>query len=867
MKHLTIGIAAHVDAGKTTLSEALLYQNTDRRTLGRVDHKDAFLDTTSMEKERGITIFSHQAQIETPTGCYTLLDTPGHVDFSAETERTLSVLDYVILVISGSEGVQSHTETLWRLLERYHVPTFIFVNKMDLNGADKKTVLKELKNRLSFGSTDFSEENQENLQEEIALLHENWMEEFLETGTLSDKILQQGIQHRIIVPCVFGSALKLQGTAELWQIIERYTKEPHRATDFGAMVYKISKDEKGVRQTHIKITGGVLHVREPISYTDETHTELQEKVGQIRIYNGLKFKEVQDIQSGQVCAVTGLSRTYIGQGLGFEPDAPLPILEAVMSYGILLPDTVNPVDAYKTLHTLEEEDPALHISWNAQSQELRVHLMGAVQVEIFQHLAEKRCGYPITLTPGQINYRETIANTVEGVGHYEPLCHYAEVHLLLEPLPQGSGLKFATDCREDKLDKNWQRLILTHLNEKTHVGVLTGSPITDMKITLCAGKAHLKHTEGGDFRQATYRAIRNGLRKAESVLLEPWYHFTIELPTEYVGRAITDIQQMNGKLDMPLSNGTTTVLTGSAPVANLQEYPVELISYTKGFGKIHYQLQGYAPCPHAEEICQTIGYSCDNDVENTADSVFCSHGSGFVVKWDQVTEYMHLPSVLETKKQQEQESLQAQNFSNRSIYHGSIEEDKELQKIFEQTYGKIQRDPRALFHKEEYTPIYTQKSTPIKTGPEYLLVDGYNIIFAWEELKKLSLESLELARTRLIQILSNYRGYKQCKLILVFDAYKVKGQHRKVEEYCGIQIVYTQEAETADTYIEKASHDLAKNHRVRVATSDGWEQMIILGNGALRISAAEFEQEVKEVYANIEKIISAQKQGSNKLEF
>ncbi|MGN1403305.1 MAG: NYN domain-containing protein [Ruminococcus sp.] len=861
MKRLIIGITAHVDSGKTTLSEALLYRTGEIRKLGRVDHQTAFLDTHPMERDRGITIFAHQACIAYNGAEYTLLDTPGHVDFSAETERTMQVLDYAILVISGTDGVQSHTETLWKLLERYHVPVFLFVNKMDLSGADKQAVLADLKQRLGECCADFSDDGTDAFYERMALYDETWMDAYLEQGNISRKQLAEGIARRQVVPCYFGAALKLEGVDAFLEGLDRYTLEKTYADAFGAQVFKIAADEKGSRLTYLKVTGGQLHVRDAVSYTTQDGAQLTEKISQIRIYAGAKFQTADMVLPGMVCAVTGLTRTYAGQGLGAVQDGAVPVLEPILRYGLRLPKQVHPADALKQLSQLEEEDPALHLLWDAHAQQIQMQLMGEVQLEVLQKLIADRFGLEVQFDAGQITYKETIAEPVEGVGHYEPLCHYAEVHLLLEPLPQGSGLQFASDCREDDLDRNWQRLVLTHLGEKVHVGVLTGSPITDMKITLCAGRAHVKHTEGGDFRQATYRAVRNGLRRAKSVLLEPWYDFVLELPTECVGRAMTDLQQMGADFQPPETDGERSVMTGSAPVANMRGYQSIVTGYTHGKGRLGCTPKGYAPCQNAEEVIAAIGYDCDSDVENTADSIFCAHGAGFAVKWDKVQEHMHLPSCYTPESEEEpQESISGVNRAAR--YVSSLAEDKELMAIFERTYGKIDRDPRqAMYTPKEETEPYHGKKNLVYDGEEYLLVDGYNIIFAWDELKDLARDSLEAARSRLIHQMCNYCGYRQCKLILVFDAYKVKGQHREVEQYCNISIVYTKESETADSYIEKTTHELCREHRVRVATSDGMEQVIILGNGALRVSADEFHHEVEQAEAAIRAYAAQMKMG------
>lgn len=844
MKRLVIGMIAHVDSGKTTLSEAMLYSAGEIRKLGRVDHGDAFLDTHSIERSRGITVFSKQAVMRYGDCDITLLDTPGHADFSAETERALQALDYAVLVISGTDGVQSHTETLWRLLTRYRIPAFIFVNKMDISSYEPSVLMGGLCNRLDGGCIDFSaNRDRDAFYEEAAMCDERLMEEYLENGEVSPDSLRRAIAERKIFPCFFGSALKMSGIEEFLKVLDFYAEQKDYPAEFGARVFKIT-EEQNVRLTHIKITGGSLKVRSVIG---------EEKINQIRIYSGTKFQAVDEVFSGAVCAVTGLAHSYSGQGLGAESNADTPLLEPVLTYKLILPPKTDLHTALTQMRKLEEEDPQLHVVWNELAQEIHVQLMGEIQLEILKTVIAERFGYEAEFGTGSIVYKETISDTVEGVGHYEPLRHYAEVHLLLEPAERGSGLHFASDCHVDDLDRNWQRLILTHLEEKTHVGVLTGSPITDMKITLIAGRAHLKHTEGGDFRQATYRAVRQGLRSAKSVLLEPWYNFTLEVPSESVGRALSDMQRLSAEFEPPETLGETAVITGSAPVSEMQNYRSEVISYTHGKGRISLILKGYFPCHNAEKVIEEIGYDCDSDLENTADSVFCSHGAGFVVKWDEVPSYAHISGRKERTESADEEFTVQQV----SSYRARIAEDKELMEIFERTYGKIKRDERHAMHTEKHVPQQKpHKAKPLPTGPEYLLVDGYNIIFAWEELNKLAKENLDLARTTLINRLCNYQGFKQNNVIVVFDAYRVSGHHREVEQHHNVSVVYTKESETADSYIEKVTHELSKSHRVRVATSDGTEQIIILGNGAFRVSAAEFEDEVKRVEAAIREIIS-----------
>lgn len=850
MKQLALGILAHVDAGKTTLSEGLLYTAGALRKLGRVDHRDAFLDTNAQEKERGITIFSKQAVLQYGTARFTLLDTPGHVDFSTEMERTLQVMDYAVLVISGTDGVQSHTETLWRLLARHRIPTFLFLNKMDLAGADAQRLLEELKQRLSENCVVFGQAQDTGFAENLALCDEALMEEVLESGAPSQGGIIRAVAARKVFPCYFGSALRLDGIEALLRGLEDYTQAPACAEAFGAKVFKIARDEQGARLTYCKITGGSLPVKTSLAGTTKTGEPWSEKVNQIRIYSGTKYETTEVAECGMVCALTGFSKTYPGEGLGAEPDAEAPVLEPVLTYRAELPAQVSAHTALAQLRALEEEDPQLHIVWNEQLQEIHLQLMGEVQLEVLQRLVAERFGWQVGFGQGSIVYKETIAKTVEGVGHFEPLRHYAEVHLLLEPTALGSGLQFAINCSEEVLDKNWQRLILTHLEEKTHFGVLTGSPITDMKITLAAGRAHLKHTEGGDFRQATYRAVRQGLRQAESILLEPWYDYRLTLPAESLGRAMADMQRKSGTFAPPLQQGEMAVLSGSAPVAELQGYQREVISYTRGRGQLACTLKGYAPCHNAQEVIAAVGYDCDADVENTADSVFCEHGAGFNVRWDEVPAHMHLPSVL-AKPVMPQAPVQARPRHTGDSGLG-FSDDKELQKIFEQTYGPLKRDPRKSFAPAEQTQGYQRSSAEVRlSGPEYLLVDGYNIIFAWDELSTLAKENLDAARNKLIQMMCNYQGYCKCHLILVFDAYKVKNNPGEVEQVAGISVVYTKEAETADMYIEKVTHELGRKYRVKVATSDGMEQLIILGQGAMRVSAAMFRQEVDRIEAAI----------------
>ena len=856
MKKLVVGILAHVDAGKTTLSEGMLFVSGSIGKLGRVDHKNAFLDNNALERERGITIFSKQARMNLPQTEITLLDTPGHVDFSAEMERTLQVLDYAILVISGTDGVQSHTETLWRLLRRYEIPTFLFINKMDLAGADKSVLIHDLQTRLSSRCVDFSATDDAARCEQISLCDEALLEEYLENGKISASSLAAAVAQRRVYPCFFGSALKLEGVEELLGGLDEIMIAPKAGAALGARVYKISRDPQGARLTWLKVTGGELRVKEPLCGKDGAD-EWEEKVDQIRLYSGEKYQTADAVPAGTVCAVTGLSRTFPGEGLGAERETTLPSLEPVLTYRILLPPEVNLPETMKKLRQLEEEDPQLHILWDERLQEIQVSLMGEVQLEILQRLIRDRFGLQVSFDAGRVVYKETIADTVEGVGHYEPLRHYAEVHLVLEPAPRGSGLTFASACSTDDLDLNWQRLVLTHLAEKTHLGVLTGSPVTDMKITLTAGRAHIKHTEGGDFRQATYRAVRQGLRQARSVLLEPFYDFSIELPTNAVGRAMTDIQQRGGVCEPPVQTADAAVLKGYAPVAAMREYPAELASYTRGRGRITLQVRGYEACARQDELVAEIGYDPDADVENSADSVFCSGGAGVLVPWYEVKDHMHLESTLKSKTALQSSNTEPAAKPALHAYRGTAEEDRELQAIYERTYGAVKRK-EFIPRKQDVTydpPVEKPRAARQDNLPEYLLVDGYNIIFAWDELKSLAAESLAFARQSLAEILSNYQGYRKCGVILVFDAYKVHGNPGSVEHFHNIDIVYTKEAETADMYIEKVTYQIGKKYRIRVATSDNLEQLIILGHGAARLSAKAFHAEVAQANTEIDEIV------------
>lgn len=863
MKQLVAGILAHVDAGKTTLSEGILYLSGAIRKLGRVDHKDAFLDTDAQERARGITIFSKQAELQWKNTNLVLLDTPGHVDFSAEMERTLQVLDYAVLVISGTDGVQGHTETLWRLLARYQIPVFLFVNKMDLAGANKQMRLLNLKNRLSDNCVDFTAGQKEQFFEELALCSEGLLENYMDSGEIKAENIAQAIAKRQVFPVFFGSALKLEGVEALLDGIEQYCIEKQYSSSFGARVFKVGRDEQGNRLTWMKLTGGLLRVREAID---------GEKVDQIRIYNGAKFRTVDQALAGMVCMVTGLSKTHPGQGLGIEPSAEMPVMAPVMTYRLLLPAEQDASVMLKNLRQLEEEDPLLHIRWNAALQEIQVQLMGEVHIEVLTELIRKRFNVEAGFSAGSIVYRETITESIEGMGHYEPLRHYAEVHLFMEPGEPGSGLCFETACSEDELDKNWQRLILTHLEEKEHIGVLTGSPITDMKITLVSGRAHLKHTEGGDFRQATYRAVRHGLMRAKNVLLEPYYHFRMELPAESIGRAMSDIERMFGKFEPPNQEGEFMVLSGTAPVSKMQGYAAVLNAYSHGRGRMSCTMKGYMPCHNAEEVIAAAGYNAEADIDNSADSIFCAHGAGFLVPWQQAADFMHLEALNQKEKKAEGA---ARNEAVRltAPARSSYAEDKELEEIFTRTYGEIKRrvpvganslGRESIKKPKEQPPASLPKPKTQESYIEYLLVDGYNVIFAWNELAGLAKDSLDSARLRLMDILCNYQGFVQCRLILVFDAYRVKGGQEKVQQYHNIHVVYTKEAETADMYIEKVSHELSRKYRVTVATSDALEQLIVIGQGAVRISSRELKEEVERVTKHsLEEYIRKQPRSGN----
>lgn len=805
MGKIVVGILAHVDAGKTTLSEGMLYTSGAIRTMGRVDNRDAFLDTYALERERGITIFSKQAVFPLGTTQVTLLDTPGHVDFSPEMERTLQVLDYAILVISGADGVQGHTRTLWNLLRRYEIPTFVFVNKMDQKGTDAEVLLQELKNVLEEGCVDFSAKRDVHFYEEAAVCSEDALEEFLEIGRLKKETLQELFLDRQLFPCFFGSALRLEGVKEFVEQMQELIKVPAYPETFGAKVFKIARDEAGNRLTYLKITGGSLKVKAVIE---------GQKVNQIRIYSGEKYEAVNEVEAGSICAVTGLSDTYPGEGLGAEQGTYLPVLEPVLNYQVIPTEGDDPILLLPKLRELEEEEPQLHIVWEEALQEIHVQLMGEVQLEVLKTLIYERFGAEVEFGQGNILYKETIQNTVEGVGHFEPLRHYAEVHLLLEPGEPGSGVQCMSVCSEDLLDRNWQRLILTHLMETEHRGVLTGAPITDIRITLVSGKAHLKHTEGGDFRQAVYRAVRQGLKQADSVLLEPYYEYRLELPSENVGRAMTDIERMHGTFGLPQTEADRTILTGMAPVSTMRDYQKEVHAYTRGNGTLQCTLKGYAPCHNTEEVLAATGYDSERDTLHPTGSVFCAHGAGFLVPWYEVKEYMHLPSIMQEKPSDSSEEKQ-------TAYRVSKETDawidtEEVDRIIAQSVGANKK--QKTLPKKKVPEYYKSTSKPKKqeVREEYLLVDGYNVIFAWEDLKDLAQVSIDGARGKLLDVLCDYQGMKKCNLIVVFDAYRVQGHKTEISTYHNIHVVFTKEAETADQYIENLLMKMGKNTTSRL---------------------------------------------------
>ena len=865
MRRLSVGILAHVDAGKTTLSESLLYKSGNIKKLGRVDNKDAFLDTEELERARGITIFSKQAVMNLQDTVITLLDTPGHVDFSAEMERTLWVMDYAILVISGADGVQGHTMTLWRLLERYHIPVFLFVNKMDQPGIDKMTVFSDIQKHLDDGCVDFSDCTTEEFTEQIAMCDEALLESYLEGNSLERERICELIIQRKVFPCFFGSALKLDGINDFIQGLLNYTMEKPFSKELGARVFKISRDSQGNRLTYMKITGGNLKVRnnlEGLSNNGLHNTEdenvrikWEEKVNQIRIYSGEKFETVNEAVPGMICAVTGLTKTYPGEGLGAEEAADIPMLEPVLTYSLELPDDMDAARFLPMIKQLEEEEPDLHVLWQEETQTIQLKLMGEVRIEVLRKLIDDRFGVLVNFGMGHIVYKETIRNIVEGVGHFEPLRHYAEVHLKLEPGEEGSGMQYFTDCSEDILDKNWQRLIVTHLEEKEHVGVLTGSAITDMHITVVAGKAHTKHTEGGDFRQATYRAVRQGLMQAESVLLEPYYEFRLVVPTEMTGRAMTDIENMSGHFEPPVVEKEKTILTGTVPVATMQGYQVMVNSYTKGMGSLSCTLKGYGPCHNEEEVIEKIGYQAEEDLQNPSSSVFCAHGAGFIVSWNEVKDYMHVESGIQSAKNPES-AIAATQVQSNGLFEYSIDEEQ-IEAILNRTYHANEKPSKHFYKKQQRNPIttYRGQSQP-KLKEKYLIVDGYNIVHAWDELKCLINDNLDGARMKLMDILSNYQTFTQYETIVVFDAFKVKGNLGEMFDYQKIHVVYTKEAETADSYIEKLTHKISKNYQVTVATSDGLVQLITRGQNCIVMSAKELKEEIERVNASIREYLA-----------
>ena len=849
--NIVLGILAHVDAGKTTLSEAMLYLSGKLKKLGRVDHRDSFLDNNSLERARGITIFSKQAVMPLGEMTVTLLDTPGHVDFSAEAERSLQVLDYAVLVISGTDGVQAHTETLWKLLERYNVPVLIFVTKMDLPGCDRQEIMDGLRTRLSERCVDFSAEG-EALFESAAMCSEEAMDEYIETGSIGAERLRDMLRRREIFPCCFGSGLRTEGVAEFLDMLELYAHPGDYGEDFSARVYKIARDAQGNRMTFMKVTGGALRVRSLMKYADRDGNAFEEKISQLRIYSGAKYDTAETVLPGQICAALGLTGTYPGQGLGAAGDFAEPLLEPVMSYRVILPPQSDPAVLLPKLMQLDQEDPQLHIVWNERTREISVQLMGRVQAEIFRSLVKERFDTDITLDTGRIMYRETIKDTVEGVGHFEPLRHYAEVHLLLEPLPRGSGIELSSICPEDELDRSWQRLILTHLAEKQHIGVLTGSPVTDIRFTLAAGRAHIKHTEGGDFRQATYRAVRQGLMQAESVLLEPWYSFVLEVPAEQIGRAISDVRAMNGEIDSPEDAGGMMRLEGAAPVAGMNEYMQELLAYTHGRGRLSLTPGGYRACRDQQKIVDAIGYEPERDTDNPADSVFCSHGAGVNIPWNQVKDYMHLESCLKPPVE-ETAPAAAPRYRSLSI------DDRELEAIMEREFGKIKRPQYSArqVNAAASEPVFEKK-------PECIIVDGYNLIFAWDELKKLAADRLDLARGRIMDMLSNYCGFTKAKLVLVFDGFRTPGNPGSREDYHNINVAFTKDGETGDAYIERLADEIGKNYSVRVVTSDNLIRLSALRSGVLRCSSGEFKNEVEWVLGQIDAVLKKSNQSAHK---
>lgn len=866
-KHICVGLLAHVDAGKTTLSESLLYESGMIEKLGRVDNQDAFLDTEKLERARGITIFSKQAIMQLGDTVITLLDTPGHVDFSAEMERTLWIMDYAVLVVSGADGIQGHTLTLWRLLERYRIPVFLFINKMDQPGTDREKLMQDIQKYFGESCIDFMDSDIQELWEQIAVCDEEQLERYLDKGIITKEEISRLILQRKVFPCYFGSALKLEGVDFFLEELHKYMTEKEWGSSFGARVFKIARDVRGNRLTYMKITGGSLKVRDSLYKKKEqglpdtesrgrtsadSNIEWEEKVNQIRIYSGEKYETAEKILPGMVCAVTGLTKTYPGEGLGKEKEADLPILEPVLTYSVELPGDMDAARMLPLLKQLEEEEPELQILWLEESQSIQVKLMGEVQIDVLERLIADRFGVEVHFGEGKIVYKETITGPVEGVGHFEPLRHYAEVHLLLEPGERGSGMQFLSDCSEDILDKNWQRLILTHLEEREHIGVLTGSALTDIRITVVSGRAHTKHTEGGDFRQAAYRAVRQGLMQAESILLEPYYSFLLELPSELIGRAMTDIENMYGSFEQPVLEGDRAVLKGSAPVAAMQGYQITVSSYTKGRGNLFCTLKGYGVCHNAEEVTEKINYQADKDTQNPSSSVFCSHGVGFIVPWDQVKDYMHV----ESSRMQQEAKRSKEVLHKAETFDYSIDEEQ-IEEIMNRTFHANERASKHLYKKRKKNPevIYRgQAGAGMKE--KYLIVDGYNIVHAWDELKCLIEDNLEGARMKLMDILSNYQAFTKYETIVVFDAYKVKGNVGEMFDYHNIHVVYTKEAETADSYIERLTHRISRDYQIVVATSDGLVQLITRGQNCMVMSAGELKEEVERINASIREYLA-----------
>ncbi|MGN0153515.1 MAG: NYN domain-containing protein [Lachnospiraceae bacterium] len=854
MRRLSVGILAHVDAGKTTLSEGMLYESGMIKQLGRVDNQDAFLDTEELERARGITIFSKQAVLECGDTIITLLDTPGHVDFSAEMERTLWVMDYAILVISGADGVQGHTLTLWRLLERYQIPVFLFVNKMDQPGTDRDALMMNIRKYFGEGCVAFDDTDSEQFIEQVAVCDEKLLEHYLESGKITEEMISDCIADRKVFPCYFGSALRMEGVDRFLDGILQYMVQKKEKQDFGAKVFKIARDHQGNRLTYMKITGGSLKVRDFIE-------DKQEKINQIRIYSGEKYETINEAFPGMVCAVTGLTGTYPGEGLGMESGADIPMLEPVLTYTVELPEEIDAAKMLPCLKELEEEEPELHVSWQEQTGTIQIMLMGEVQIEILKKQIASRYGVEVGFGTGKIVYKETIANTVEGVGHFEPLKHYAEVHLLLEPGEPGSGMQFLADCSEDILDKNWQRLVLTHLEEKEHIGVLTGSAVTDMRITLTAGRAHTKHTEGGDFRQATYRAVRQGLMQADSLLLEPYYTFRLEVPSEMLGRAMTDIENMYGSFEPPELNEERAVLTGTVPVKTMRDYQIAVNSYTKGRGNLLCTLKGYGPCHNTDEVVEQMHYNPEQDTDNPSSSVFCAHGAGFIVPWNQVLDYMHIKS--ERPEDKEMSEMQRMHPANSQGIVDDFIDEEQIEEIIKRTFHANENAAKHYYKKRNNNPVSVNKGqAKPKFKDRYLIVDGYNIVHAWEDLKCLVDDNLEGARMKLMDILCNYQAFVKCELIVVFDAYKVKGNLGEMFDYHNIHVVYTKEAETADSYIEKLTHRISKDYHVTVATSDGLVQLITRGQNCMVMSARELKEEVERVNTEIRDYLENQQQDS-----